>query len=280
MNHPSALQVCAEQVAPIGTARYYSFRLLPAEQRSALIGLYAFQKALLEINLQNLDRQVALSKLNWWRSEINNLFEGKASHPAAILLQEATQKYSLHRQRFHNIANAVEADLHTEQYATDTELIQFFTRSWGETEMLAAKFFSGSFLINDELERVCKVYQNLGVSFALMANLIRLIEKKENIYVSGESLSKFNLKKSDLASINEPSVRNFINQQIEIIEKYAALGNDASGHRIMLAIQRKILQKIKLKKQLKPTDCHLSPLRMFWMMCYYSEIKPAANNAL
>ena len=163
MNLSSALQICSEQIAPRGSAHYYSLRLLNQELRVALIGLYSFQHAMLNISSQNLDKQIAQAKLNWWRSEINNLVEGKASHPAAILLQNAVQKYALHLQRFHNIVNIVES--HLENKSTIAEKIG------SETEIIAAHILD---LPDKEIMR------HFGIALAWM-NKIHEGNLKENI---------------------------------------------------------------------------------------------------
>ncbi|MEQ1667905.1 MAG: squalene/phytoene synthase family protein, partial [Sulfuriferula sp.] len=70
-------QYCQDKAAASGSSFYYSFRFLPSNRRLAITALYAFCREVDDIVDECSDANVALTKLNWWRQEINDLFSGQ-----------------------------------------------------------------------------------------------------------------------------------------------------------------------------------------------------------
>ncbi len=67
-----------------GSSFYYAFRLLPADRRRAITAFYAFCREVDNIVDEVSDVDVALSKLAYWRREIDNLYAGQPQHPVTI----------------------------------------------------------------------------------------------------------------------------------------------------------------------------------------------------
>jgi phytoene synthase len=239
-----AFEIYSNQIARQGSSFYYSLCYLDQKKRMALIGLYAFRDALLAIDSKKIDQTIALAKLNWWRGEINNLFEGKGSHPVSLLLQASLKQYAFHPQRFHNIVNAVESSL----YASESSSIDFLNRTWGEVEVITAS------ILDPESKQD---YRSLGMAFALMDNLKRIVQEHKTSALSENLIS------------------------LQLTEKYTAEAvasleaepkKNLLFNRIRLSIHLKTLRKIKSKKHIKISDFYLSPLRLFWIsLCISSK---------
>tara|TARA_R110000868_G_scaffold411409_2_gene703790 strand:+ start:23709 stop:24344 length:636 start_codon:yes stop_codon:yes gene_type:complete len=106
------IHYCRQQVAPLGSAIDYSVRYLNDDKANAVIALYAFQHAMHDIKAKCTDLSIADAKLTWWRNEIDLVYTGKPNHPVAQALNDIVTAFSLHQQRFDNIINATESDLH------------------------------------------------------------------------------------------------------------------------------------------------------------------------
>lgn len=72
----------------VGSAAYYAIRFAPEGTRHRNALLFAWHELIMQICEQPRDPGAARLKLDWWRQEIGNIQDGKASHPLAIGLQE------------------------------------------------------------------------------------------------------------------------------------------------------------------------------------------------
>src|SRR5690554_2456256 len=109
-------QYCREKAASSGSSFYYSFLFLPKPKREAITALYAFCREVDDIADECTDVQVARTKLNWWRGEGDNLYQGAPQHPVAKALQPAVAAYGLSAEHFHEIIDGMEMDLEYNRY--------------------------------------------------------------------------------------------------------------------------------------------------------------------
>ncbi len=86
-------QYCQEKTAKSGSSFYYSFRFLSQSRRLAITALYAFCREVDDIADECTDLSVAKTKLNWWRSEIERLYQNQPQHPVAKALLPAIHTY-------------------------------------------------------------------------------------------------------------------------------------------------------------------------------------------
>ncbi len=74
-------EYCQNKAAQSGSSFYYAFLFLPPERRKAITALYAFCREVDDVVDETSEASVARMKLVWWRDQVTDLYEGKASHP-------------------------------------------------------------------------------------------------------------------------------------------------------------------------------------------------------
>ena len=74
-------EYCQDKAAKSGSSFYYSFLFLPPERRRAITALYAFCREVDDVVDECTDPSLARVKLAWWRTQIDQMFEGKPEHP-------------------------------------------------------------------------------------------------------------------------------------------------------------------------------------------------------
>ena len=122
------------RAVPPGSMRYFAWLYTPAPYRDLLTSLFV-----IENEIQSSARaahEVAHTRLQWWRGEIDRLVNRSAQHPATQILQSAlpTTDFSL----LHELLAAADMDLARMTYHTQTELSAYLTRSGGTIFSLAA----------------------------------------------------------------------------------------------------------------------------------------------
>ena len=81
------LEYCKQKAAQSGSSFTVSFIFLPKTQREAMTALYAFCREVDDVVDECTDFSVAQTKLNWWKSEVANLYAGTPQHPVTKALQ-------------------------------------------------------------------------------------------------------------------------------------------------------------------------------------------------
>jgi len=104
-------QYCQDKTAASGSSFYYSFLFLPTDIRRAITALYAFCREVDDVVDECSDVAVAQQKLDWWRNEINETFDGNAQHPVTIELARLIKPYQLPQQYLQEIIDGMQMDL-------------------------------------------------------------------------------------------------------------------------------------------------------------------------
>jgi 15-cis-phytoene synthase len=124
------------RAAPPGSMRYFALLYVPPEKRATATALLLIDAEIRE-SAQSPNHDVAHTRLQWWRQEIDRLVNANAQHPATRLLSASP----LDRQRFaklHELVAAADMDLARMTYRTLQELRAYASRSGGAiTELLA-----------------------------------------------------------------------------------------------------------------------------------------------
>lgn len=246
------LQYCQEKVANSNSSFTGSFRFLPAEKREAMTALYAFCREVDDIVDEITDLTVAQTKLNWWRGEIDNLYQNTPQHPVSKALLPAIKSYHLSAEHFHEIIDGMEMDLKFNRYADFKQLQLYCYRVASVVGLLSSQIFGFT------NRKTLKYAHDLGMAFQL-TNIIRDVgedARRNRIYLPLDELEKFNVTEQDiLQSVESESVKLLLEAQIERAESYydRALNElpaeDRKAQRaglMMAAIYRTLLREIKL----------------------------------
>lgn len=269
----SPQQYCQEKAAASGSSFYYSFLFLPRARREAITALYAFCREVDDIADECTDFQVARTKLNWWRGEIDNLYNGQPQHPVTKALTPAVAAYGLSAEHFLEIIDGMEMDLEYNRYQDFKQLQLYCYRVASVVGLLSATIFGYS--NRDTL----KYAHDLGMAFQL-TNIIRDVgedARRNRIYLPLDELARFGVLEEDILQGRESEqVKQLLDFQIERAESFydralnALPAEDRKQQRtglIMTAIYRTLLREIKADgaQQVLNARVSLTPLRKLWL---------------
>ena len=192
-------QYCQEKTAKSGSSFYYSFRFLSKSRRLAITALYAFCREVDDIADECMDLSVAKTKLNWWRSEIERLYQNQPQHPVAKALLAAIHTYQLDAEHFMEIIDGMEMDLNFNRYQDFKQLQLYCYRVASVVGLLSAQIFGF------KNRKTLKFAHDLGMAFQL-TNIIRDVgedARRNRIYLPLDELAKFGVSEDDLLASRE-----------------------------------------------------------------------------
>jgi len=105
------------RATPPGSSAYYSVRLAPAGLRDDLAAVLAWRDRVRAVLNEVSDAGVALTKLQWWREELERTYAGEARHPLSRALAQALARHSLPSEGFLRMAAQVQTELTGQQPA-------------------------------------------------------------------------------------------------------------------------------------------------------------------
>ena len=266
-------QYCQQKTAKSGSSFYYSFMFLPKQKRDAITALYAFCREVDDVVDECTDLQVAQTKLNWWRSEIDALYQNKPQHPVSKALVNPIKTYNLDAEHFREVIDGMEMDLKFNRYEDFKQLQLYCYRVASVVGLLSAQIFGFS------NRKTLKYAHDLGMAFQL-TNIIRDVgedARRGRIYLPLDELATFNVTEDDiLYSRESETVKHLLDHQIERAESYydRALRElpteDRKSQRVglmMAAIYRTLLREIKADGAQKVLNSRtsLGALRKFWL---------------
>ncbi|GAB3250279.1 phytoene/squalene synthase family protein [Chitinimonas naiadis] len=266
-------QYCEDKAAQSGSSFYYSFRFLPLETRRAITALYAFCREVDDVVDETHDENVARTTLNWWRSEVGNLYAGSPQHPVTRALQPHVARLALPKEQLLQIIDGMEMDLTQARYNSFKDLREYCYLVASVVGLLSARVFG----VSDEKTYVYA--ERLGLAFQL-TNIIRDVgedARRGRIYLPVEELQRFDVPAADILNYRESdNFRALMTFQIERAEGYyreameALPAADRKNQRaglVMAAIYRATLEEIKQDGAGKVLNQRLSltPLRKLWL---------------
>jgi phytoene synthase len=127
---------------PPGSLRYFSCLFAPATTRPLLDALYAFESEVRE-TVNSASHEVAHSRLQWWRAEVDRYAAGRAQHPVTRALQPLRDCASHDPGLLHETLVSADLDLARMTYANQQELDAYAYRASGALQTLVAAALAG-----------------------------------------------------------------------------------------------------------------------------------------
>src|SRR3954471_1501419 len=183
------------------TSFYYSFLVLPADQRRAIIAVWDFCRAVDDAVDEEPSVAAGLptgrAAVDFWRAEIARVFAGQPpSTDQGRRLQPFVAAFDLPRQAFEDVIDGVAMDLDTMRYETFDDLLQYCRRVASAVGLICIRIFG----CRDE--RACAYALNLGVALQL-TNILRDVKDdlaRGRVYLPLEDLRAFGCTVDDLAA--------------------------------------------------------------------------------
>jgi phytoene synthase len=180
------------------TTFYYSFLVLPAEQRQAIVAVWDFCRAVDDA----VDERPAGNELagreavRFWRTELARGYDGAApSTPQGQRLQPFISRFDLPRQAFDDVIDGVAMDLDTTRYQTFADLFEYCRRVASAVGLICIRIFG----CRDDRAREYAV--SLGVALQL-TNILRDIPddlRRGRVYLPLDDLTAHGCTVDDLA---------------------------------------------------------------------------------
>src|SRR5690606_772853 len=196
---------------------YYSFLVLPAEKRSAIIKVWDFCRAVDdavdEAGIEDVPREVAM-----WRREVAACFDGGTpSTPQGRALQPLVRRFNLPRPAFDALIEGVEMDVGSRRYETFEELYEYCVRVASAVGLMCLEIFGY------EDPRAKQYATELGVALQL-TNILRDVPEdlaRGRVYIPQEDLRRSGCTEDDLrreaaaagGGITSPAVRTLLRSQ-------------------------------------------------------------------
>jgi len=240
------------------TSFYYSFLVLPPEQRRAIVAVWDFCRAV-DDAVDEAPEGTSAAQVARWRDELARCFDGRPPDtPQGRALQPLIPVFDLPRRAFEMLIEGVEMDLHTSRYATFAELYEYCIRVASAVGLMCVAIFR----CQDPGSR--QYAMDLGVALQL-TNILRDVPgdlERGRVYIPLEDFARFGCREGDLGAeaihaghgVRSPAIRELLKFQAQRARDYyrradAALPRaDARrlvAARIMGAIYRGILGRIE-----------------------------------
>lgn len=176
---------------------YYSFLLLPGLKREAIYTVYAFCRFIDNIVDEKLSvGQSAEDLLRRWRQELDDCYEGRATHPITVELAEYVRRFKIPKIYFEGLIKGAEMDLFVKRYETFSDLYQYCYRVAALVGLMCIEIFGYS---NPQAREYAV---HLGVALQL-TNILRDLREdaeKGRIYLPREDLQRFGYTEDELLS--------------------------------------------------------------------------------
>lgn len=174
---------------------YYSFNLLPREQRDAIYTVYAFCKMTDDIVDEN-DGSIEVKELQLtkWRRELERSVNGGSSYPLLNQLSRTAKNFQIPVEHFSELIKGVEMDLNKNRYSTFDELYTYCYRVASTVGLMCAEIFSYT------KEHTKQYAVDLGIALQL-TNIMRDVKsdlKLDRIYIPQEDMKRFDYSEKDL----------------------------------------------------------------------------------
>jgi len=240
------------------TSFYYSFLVLPADKRRAIIAVWDFCRAV-DDAVDEAPAGTGDARIAEWREELARCFEnGAPQTPQGRALQPLIAAYGLPRSAFDALIEGVEMDLRMSRYATFAELYEYCIRVASAVGLMCVEIFG----CKDPASRQYAI--ELGVALQL-TNILRDVAgdlERGRVYIPLEDFARYNCHEGDLGAeaihaghgVRSPAVRQLLAFQAQRAREYyrradavlpAADARRLVAARIMGAIYRGILVRIE-----------------------------------
>lgn len=129
---------CREKAAADGSSFYYAVLFYPELTQRLLIALQAFYQEISEVITECSDPGVARIKFQWWRDEIQRVFQESARHPLGLELSSLGKECHLQQEIFIELIDVFENRINQPCYESELKLQNELQQSSGKLWSLFA----------------------------------------------------------------------------------------------------------------------------------------------
>ena len=205
---------------------YYSFLVLPAEKRHAIVTVWDFCRAVDDAADEAHGIEEAHAQLRAWRAELDACFRGTPRTPQGMALAAVIPQFNMARAPFEALLEGVEMDLVPRRYATFDDLYQYCIRVASAVGLMCLDIFG----YEDPAAR--QYATDLGVALQL-TNILRDVAgdlARGRLYIPQEDLRAHGCSEEDLrreaanagSGVRSRPVKALLEQQAKRARTYYA----------------------------------------------------------
>jgi phytoene synthase len=200
------------------TSFYYSFLVLPPAERSAVVAVWDFCRAVDDAVDEVPEQERARIELRKWRAEVDRVFgPDEPQTPQGAGLKPFVSRFRLPRDPFDELVNGVEMDLDHPHYGTFDDLLLYCRRVASGVGLICVEIFGCR---NGEAREYAV---NLGIALQL-TNIVRDVAGdlgRGRVYLPQEDLARFGCTVEMLRAgvVNEP-IRRLLTFECQRAREY------------------------------------------------------------
>ena len=198
---------------------YYSFLVLPAPKRAAILAVFDFCRAVDDSVDLAPDRSTAAAGVAQWRAEVARVFEDRApATPEGRQLQPYVGLFNLPRSKFDALVDGVDMDVERRRYETFAELELYCHRVASAVGLICAEIFGYRQPATLDYAR------DLGVALQL-TNILRDVAvdlRGDRLYLPMEDLARFGCTEADIRHEVDVAGRVVIADRVRAVLEHQA----------------------------------------------------------
>jgi phytoene synthase len=258
------------RAAPPASMRYFSVLYAPQEKRAAVMALYVVDAEIRE-SARSANHDVAHTRLQWWRAEVDRLINGGPQHPAMRVLGDHNPLDCSGFVKLHELLAAADMDLARMTYANAQEMLAYCSRSGGAvTELIAAQLLAP--LPLDEPQRAFAHRIGVGVRQTEILRDLREDAYEGRLYLPLDEMDAHGLALADLRSREVDGrvrdalkpLRERARAELTHVAPDADTSNLAPLH-VIAALHRRLLDRIAARNyDVASERIELGPIEKPW----------------
>lgn len=270
---PNQLDAAAlSRAAPPGSPRYFALLYTPVEHRDALNALFVIDSELRD-SAGSASHDVAHTRLQWWRAEIDRLVNNNPQHPATRLLNTTRAKDRAVYNKLHELVVSADMDLARMTYLNAAELRAYCARSGGALMEALADQLDAS-VSHDEPLRATINRLGVGIRQAEIVRDLRQDAHDARVYVPLDEMERLNLNRQQLDQpTTSPSVQTALRSIYEDARSNLSKPEKAVTWRetlrplwVLAALHRRLLERIaKQSFDVGASRIDLGPIEKSWI---------------
>jgi phytoene synthase len=265
-------EYCRAKTGGNASSLYYATMFLSAQQRGAVLAVYALDRELDAIKEQCREPAVAEARLQWWRREIDAVYRGTAAHPVGRALTGPVADFRLAREYFLEMLDAAQTAALQPRLDSARGLDLYYYRRGAVPALLSAM------IAGFDDRRVLKQVHALGVAHAMFELLQQLGRnaREGRVYLDAEDMNRHAVTQADILNCTDSGAVHalIIAGAEEILERLrraagALAQYDRRGQltvRVLAAINEAVLEEMLADPgQVLKGHVDLTPLRKLWI---------------
>ncbi len=214
----------------LATSHYENFHvvsfLLPKRLHQDFYNVYAYCRWADDLGDELGDQAESLRWLAWWRTQLDAMFAGEATHPVFVALRATAARYAIPRQPFADLITAFEQDQTVSRYPTWQDLFDYCRNSANPVGRLVLYLCGYS----DEARQRLSDATCTGLQLANFWQDVTTDLEKNRVYIPLEVMSRHGCQVKDLfARRMTPAFREVMREIVARTRQFFEDGLPLSG---------------------------------------------------